>query len=124
MEANLKDLCGQWFEHKRAEAAANKLRKEVEEKIVALTGKRDEGSATHEAEGFKVTVTGKVTRKMDWTKWETVKDQIPANLRPVKTKSELDETGVKYLRDNEPDIYALLPIETKPASTSVEVKVV
>lgn len=122
MDRTIEQLSVEWIAAKRAEAKANKDRIQIEEAIVALTGKRDEGSQTHAVEGFKITVTGKVTRKMDWDKWETIKSQIPLNLHPIKTKLELDETGVKYLQSNEPEIYALLPIEVKPAKTGIEVK--
>jgi len=122
--SDLKQLSADWLKAKAEEAAANKRRVAIEEQIVALTGKRDEGSQTHEAEGFKVTVTGKVSRKMDWDKWEQVKSQIAPNLHPVKFKPELDEKGVKYLQANEPEIYALLPIEVKPAKTAIEVKAI
>lgn len=118
----LDQLSAAWLAAKKAENTAAKERAAIEEQIVALTGKRDEGAQTHEAEGFKVTVTGKVSRKMDWDKWETVKAQIAPNLHPIKYKPELDEKGVKYLQANEPEIYALLPIEVKPAKTAIEVK--
>lgn len=120
----LEQLSADWLKAKKAEAAANKERVAIEDKIVLLTGKRDEGSKTVAATGFKITVTGKVSRKMDWDKWETIKAQIAPNLHPVKFKPELDETGVKYLQANEPEIYALLPIEVKPAKTAIEVKAV
>jgi len=123
-EVTLEQLSADWLKAKAEEAAANKRRIGIEEKIVALTGKRDEGSQTIEATGFKVTVTGKVSRKMDWDKWETIKAQIAPNLHPVKFKPELDEKGVKYLQANEPEIYALLPIEVKPAKTAIEVKAI
>lgn len=120
----LKQLCGAWLTAKAEEAAANKRRIDIENQIVALTGKRDEGAQTHDIDGYKIAVTGKVTRKMDWDKWLEVRGQIHENLWPVKMKPELDEKGVKWLQNNEPDIYALLPIEVKPAKTAVEVKAV
>lgn len=120
----LEQLSAEWLAAKKAEAAANKQRVAIEDQIVLLTGKRDEGSQTVDATGFKITVTGKVSRKMDWDKWETIKAQIAPNLHPVKFKPELDEKGVKYLQANEPEIYALLPIEVKPAKTAIEVKAV
>ena len=122
--ADLSQLAADWLAAKAEEAAANKRRLALEDQIVALTGKRDEGSQTHDASAFKVTVTGKISRKMDWAKWDTIKTQIHPNLWPVKQKPELDETGVKYLQANEPETYALLPLEVKPAKTSVEVKAV
>jgi hypothetical protein len=121
---SLEELCADWLEAKTREQKANADRVAVEQKIEALTGKKDEGSQTHEAGTFKVTVTGKVTRKMDWDKWATVRDSIPAELHPVKMKPELDERGVKWLRDNRPDLYERLPIEVKTAKTAVEVKTV
>lgn len=118
----LEKLCADWLKAKTVESAANALRINIEEQIVALTGKKDEGSKTVDSEGYKLTITGKMTRKMDWDKWDAVKAQIPDHLHPVKSKPELDEKGVKYLQLNEPAIYALLPLEVKPAKTSVEVK--
>lgn len=120
--SELESLCQEWLDAKKAETKATADRVGVEEKIVALTGKKDEGAQTHDAGAFKVAVTGKVTRKMDWDKWDAVKATIPTNLHPVKMKPELDERGVKYLQDNEPEIYKLLPIEIKPAKTAVEVR--
>jgi hypothetical protein len=118
----LEALCQDWLAAKESERKAAALRVAIEDMIVGLTGKRDEGAQTHEAGAFKVAVTGKVIRKMDWDKWDQVKGSIPANLHPVKMKPELDEKGVKWLRDNDPALYALLPIEIKPAKTAVEVK--
>lgn len=118
----LEKLCADWLKAKQVETAANDLRLNIEEQIVALTGKKDEGAKTVDAEGYKLTITGKISKKMDWAKWEAIKSQIPDLLHPVKFKPEVDEKGVKYLQQNNPEIYALLPLEVKPAKTSVEVK--
>lgn len=124
MSDPLQELCRDWFRAKERETKAVDERWEIEKKIVALTGKKDEGSSTVKAgESFKITVTGTVSRKMDWAKWESVKDKVPAQLHPVKTKLELDEKGVKYLRDNEPEIYKLLPIEVKEGKTGIKIEV-
>lgn len=124
MSDALQELCRDWFRVKDRETKATEERWEIEKKIVALTGKKDEGSSTVKAgESFKITVTGTVTRKMDWAKWDTVREQVPVHLHPVKTKFELDEKGVKYLRDNEPEIYRLLPIEVKEGKTGIKIEV-
>lgn len=124
MSDPLQELCRDWFRAKERENKAVDERWEIEKKIVAITGKKEEGSSTVKAgESFKVTVTGTVSRKMDWAKWESVKDKVPAQLHPVKTKLELDEKGVKYLRDNEPEIYKLLPIEVKEGKTGIKIEV-
>lgn len=121
---SVQDLCNEWLQAKKEEAAANKRRVAIEDQIVEQTGKRDEGSQTHDLGAFKVTVTGKVTRKMDWKAWESVKEKIAPPLHPVKMEPKLDEKGVKWLHDHEPEIYALLPLEVKPAKTAVDVKAV
>ena len=122
--ADANTLATEWLRAKAEEAAANKRRLQIEEQLVAELGKKDEGSKTVDLGQFKVTLTGKVTRRMDWDKWEQVKGQIAPALWPVKMKPELDEKGVKWLQQNEVEIYALLPIEVKPAKTAIEVKAV
>ncbi len=118
----LKKLAQDWLSAKAEEAAANTRRVAIEQKIVALTGQKQEGSKTTKAAGFSITVKGVINRKMDWEKWDEVKANIPAELHPVKQKPELDEKGVKWLKENRPDIYAMLPIEVKPGKTGVEIK--
>ncbi len=122
MSKTIEQLCADWLAAKKAEQKANAERVAIEDQIVSITGKRDEGAKTVEVNGFKITVTGRISRKMDWKAWDKVKTQIPADMHPVKLKPELDEKGVKWLADNQPDIYKLLPIEVKPAKTAVEVK--
>lgn len=121
---DLNNLGQLWLAAKAEEAAAAKKRIEIEGQIIAITGKRDEGSKTHDTgSGMSITVTGKMTRKMDWEAWKEVCLKIPQQLWPVKQKPELDEAGVKWLKENQPELYAILPIEVKPAKTAVDVKV-
>ena len=115
-------LCAALLSAKAVEAQANAARVAIEEQIVAAVGKRDEGSQTQAFGEYKVTTTGKVSRKMDWAAWDAIKATIPADMHPVKDKPELDEKGVKWLQTHRADLYKLLPIEVKPAKTAVEVK--
>lgn len=119
---SLDDLSRAWLRAKADEQAANTRRLEVEAQIIALTGKRDEGAQTTDTGAYKLTITGKVSRKMDWKAWENVKAQIPPELHPVKLKPELDERGVKWLAEHRVDLYALLPLTVTPAKTAVEVR--
>lgn len=119
----LNELCQKWLAAKARERQAAEERGKIEAQIIALTGQKAEGSQTHDAgAGFKVVVKGVMNRKMDWDAWEKIKDQIPAELRPVKMKPTLDETGVKWLQENRVDLYALLPITATPGKTGVEIK--
>lgn len=123
-QRTIEEMCAAWLKAKAAEHAAAELRTTIEEQIVAVTGKRDEGAQTVDATGYKITVTGKITRRMDWKKWADIEDQIPPELRPIQMKPSLDETGVKWLQANRPELYQILPIEVKPAKTAVVVKAV
>lgn len=118
-----KELVKSLLRAKAIERKANADRVAAEEALIAALGKRDEGAQTHNIEGYKITITGKVSRRMDWKAWEEVQQFIPLALHPVKMKPELDEKGVKYLQANEPEIYKLLPLTVTPAKTAVDIEI-
>lgn len=112
------------YEARQVEREANERRVELEEELIALVGAREEGSKTHTIGDFKITITGKLNRKIDWEIFDdSIASQIPESLQPVKIKRELDETGVKYLANNEPQLYKLLSkaLTIKPAKTAVTI---
>lgn len=118
-------LAQEFIAAKAAEAAANKARVAVEQEIIKLLGQREEGAQTHElTNGLKLTITGKLAYKADMAKLMAVCSSLPENMRPLKTETKLDETGAKYLRANEPAVWAALAdaISVKPAKASVEIK--
>ena len=119
----VKELADALLRAKAVERKANAERIAAEEALIAALGKRDEGSQTHNIDGYKITITGKVSRKFDWAKWKEIEQSIPPALRPVKMKPELDEKGVKYLQANEPEIYNMLPLTVTPAKTAVDIEV-
>ncbi len=120
----LENLAAEWRHCKLDEENARKARVEIEEQIVELTGCREEGSKTHDAGNYKVSVTGKLNRNLDAAKWEEIKDRVPEALRPVDYKPTLDTKGLRYLENNEPEVARVVSeaIETKPGKTAVEVK--
>lgn len=120
----LPTLAESWRAAKRAEERAREERVRIEEEIIAITGCREEGSQTHDAGDWKITVTGKLTRKLDADAWARIEPSIPEAMRHVKYVPSLDTTGLRYLENNEPDIYRLVAkaIETKPAKPSVSIK--
>ena len=121
MSKTLNELSEEWLSAKDKELKATADRVAIEQEIILLTGQKEEGAQTHKIDGFVIEVKGVINRKMDWAKWDEIKDQIPEALRPIKLKPELDVTGVKYLKANEPDIYALLPITVTPGKTGVTI---
>lgn len=121
---NIEALSAAWLDAKAAEQKANEARVAIEEQIVAALGQKEEGAQTHKVGSYKVEIVGKISRKLDFAAWDIIKDKFPTELRPIKIKEELDEKGVKYLQLNEPQLYAILPLEIKPAKTAVKVVVV
>jgi hypothetical protein len=86
-----------------------------------VLGKREEGSKTHAVGSYKVTITGRINRKIDWELFDQVSSKIPETLWPVKRT--LDVTGVKYLANNEPQLYKVLSpaLTVEPAKTTVSI---
>lgn len=111
---------------KSVESDANKARVELEEEFIRVVGfDKVEGAQTYSAGDYKVVVTAKLTRKpTDINEFVAlVIREIPEPLRPVKTKVEADQTGIKYLAANEPDLYARIApaLVVEPAKTSVTI---
>lgn len=125
-ENTTEQLVDQLIAAKADEARATKNRVVIEEKLIARLGNKSEGATTTElANGMKVTITGKQTYKADMDLLMSLANNLPPNLRPIKVETKLDETGAKYLRANEPEVWAMLApaITVKPAKTAVEIKV-
>jgi len=124
MDENLTELAAQWLSAKDAEKRIRDKRVEIEKEIMMITGCKEEGSKTHQAGDYKITVTGKLTRKLDVPKWNDVEEKIPEALRPVTYKPTLDTKGLRYLEDNEPDVFRIIAdaIETKPAKPTITIK--
>jgi len=116
-----------YIDAKRQEDLATRARVQAEERILALHPAREEGADSFEAGGYKVTVTGKVTYTCpDISALSAACAHMPAQMLPLRTKTELDATGAKWLRANEPELWAryVAPhVTVKPAKASVSVKV-
>lgn len=121
----LEQLTAHWLAVKATERAAQQERVEVESALIAaLGGAKEEGATTVQVGTHKVTVTGKLSYKVDMAQLIALSDQLPENLRPIKTTVSLDETGAKYLRHNEPDLWKLIApaITITPAKTALTIK--
>ncbi len=121
---SLETLADAYAEAKRYENEAVEYRRDLAAQIAELTRHSGEGSKTYATEsGWKVAVKAPLIRSMDWLKWETVKQSIPAEFHPVEMKPSLDEKGVKWLEANEPALYAILAtaLTVKPGALQVTV---
>jgi len=115
------DAASDWMDAKNQEVAANKRRLEIEEEILSLVTSKTEGSESYQVGPYKVTLTGRLNRKVDWDMVENL--GVPSALNPVKHKLELDLKGLRYLESNEPEIYKTFckAMTIEPAKTSVTV---
>jgi hypothetical protein len=125
IKATPEQLAQELIAAKAVEAKATKDRVAVEEQLIELLGVKPEGAQTHDlTNGLKITITGKQTYKADMPLLMQLAGSLPANLRPLKVETKLDETGAKFLRTNEPEVWAMLApaITVTPAKTSVSIK--
>ena len=84
-----------------------------------------EGTAQTVTKFFKVTTTGKLTRKLDLKAWNKIKDSVPEDLQPVKVKVEIDLKKLRALEQANPEVFKQVSraIETKEGNTGVKVEV-
>lgn len=100
--SNIDALARDWIIAKQEEDAARVRRVKIEGELTAALEAKEEGSITHKLDGYKVTLTQPVTRKLIESEWNKVRGECPMELWPVKTKLEADATGLKWLAANEP----------------------
>lgn len=117
------DLIKSFLEAQREEYRAKAKRLRLADEIAAKLAHPDEGSKTHTIEQYKIIITQHINRKVDWDALDAViraYDLYP----PVRTKRELDITGLKWCEKNEPDYYNELTktITVTPGLPSVIVK--
>ena len=117
----VEDAAGDWMDAKNEEIAANKRRLELEEELLSFITSKTEGSESHQIGPYKVTLTGKLNRKVEWDM--IPKLGIPQEMLPLKQKPELDLKGLRYLESNEPETYKIFSraMTIEPAKTSVTV---
>jgi len=97
----------------------------IENAVIAIVGAKEEGAKTVAlADGRKLTVTGKLTYSADMAQLLSLVTALPKHLSPIKLVHQLDATGAKWLRANDPENWAKIApaITVKPAKTAVEVK--
>lgn len=111
---------------KSEEAKSRESRISVENKIIDLIGAKEEGSQTTTAYNYKVTTTGKLSRRMNWQQFDQVAATItlPIELLPIKTSREIDVQKLATLEREYPEIYANIAecITVKPMKTAITVK--
>lgn len=121
---NETEIAKDLYEARIAEREANEKRIALEEELIGILGAKEEGAQTHQVGDFKVTIEGKLTRKIDWKAFDAfVAPKLPESLHPVKIVREVDVSVIKYLANNEPQLYKLLSkaLTVTPAKTYVKI---
>lgn len=125
--AILDSLASQWEAAKAAEAEANKSRLAVEAKIVELINDGSiEGTQTADLGAVKIKVTRSLSRKVDLEVLSEIAEQIPEAIRNrlLKTKIELDTRELRFIENNEPELYLIVAkaVTTTPSKPAVKVE--
>ena len=112
---------------KEAEKAATARRLEAEELVLLLAGDLPaETTVKLEADGLKATIRTSMRRTVDAEVLAGIAAQIPEAIgkRVIRWKPDVDLRELRYLQNNEPEIYATLAqaITAKPAKPSVTIE--
>jgi hypothetical protein len=104
---------------KNAEKKAKDWRIAVEREIEKLIPGEIEGTTNQEIDGYKISVTRKLTRSLDHSSYLTVKDSLP--IQPVDYKPSINLKNLRHLEAIDPALTAIF-ITTKPTKANVKVK--
>jgi len=123
-EPTLDVLAEQWLQQKTLEDGHRSRRIEIENQMIPHLNKKPEGSSTTETRfGRKITLTNKNNYKLDEVALEEVIETVPANLLPLKIKTTVDVTRLKYMRNNEPETYRKIAraFTSSPAKPAIKI---
>ena len=111
---------------KRAEDAAIKARREVDAQIAELLrdATKQEGSISQKLDGYKVTVTYKLDRKVDTDALTKSWDKLPLDVQAVfKWKADLSVSEFRKL-EGKASLNASQYFTTKEASPSITIEAI
>ena len=124
-QAELEHLAERWLIVKDAERQANAERLRIEDKILALSPAKEEGSSSLTlTNGYKLKMIGKLSYKTDLDALLEITADWPEEQKPVKTETKADEAALKFLRANRPDLWSRIAPAgtTKPMKTSITIE--
>lgn len=126
MSTELDTLAAALETAKITEENARAKRVDAELALVRALGCKEEGASTHRGSGYKVTITGVINRRVDAAALDAVRERLsPAMFeRAFRYRPEAIDAGVRYLRDNEPALYAIASeaITAQPGKPSVRLE--
>ena len=125
-QLDLSAAASRWLELKAIEANAIAERRALEDAMAPLVDNgKEAGTSNAEAGDYKVKVERKLDYKVDMAGLSRVIDKLPEAVRDrlIRTKVEVDVKELKFLRNNEPEIYQIASnaVTVKPARPSFSV---
>ncbi len=118
----LERLCTSLVAAKHAEGEAKAQRIQFEDEISSLLAVKEEGVDRVDAGCFTVSVTSKLTRKLNYAAYQDVEASLPEGLRCVDLKPSINMKKLRALELIDPGIPAMF-ITTKPAKAAVKIEV-
>jgi len=107
---------------KKAMEEAKQLLAEAEKSLIDSMGKlKLEGTTSSKVDGYKITVTTKLKRKLDHEAYKLL--GLPENLQFVKYPPEIDLTKLRHIEAVDPAIVAMC-VTIEPAKTSIKVEAI
>ena len=111
---------------KTHELHAKEARLAIEEKLVALVEKKEEGTISKKGDYYKLSVTFGIDRKVDPEIARSLADEMDREQynRVFKWKPEISITELKHLRDNKPEVFRQVSraLTAKPKKPSLKVE--
>lgn len=102
-------LCALFSHIKSMEAVLEADRIRVERELIARLGLPVlDSQKTHKLPGWKVTLSSPCSFRMDWKKWQEIRDGVPDKDRPTKWIETIDKNLLKRIRSDQPESYALV----------------
>lgn len=119
----LERLCYDLMLLKKEEKAVADVRIAVENQIAQMVSTKEEGTDKAEAGEFKITVTSKLTRTLDYPAYLSIEGDIPEMFRCVDLKPAINLRVLKMLEMANPDLPAHF-VTSKPAKAAVKVEAI
>ncbi len=127
VDAHIEGLAREWLRHKKAEQSAQAARREYEDALLQYMELRTEGTSKRKVGRTEVAAQFGVTYSVDAAALTLIADAIPPDIqkRVIRWKPAVDTKELKYLRSNEPELYAVLAtaVEAKPGRPTFTIKI-
>ena len=116
----LQRLCSNLVAAKYAESVEKAKRLQFEDAISSLIATQEEGTENVVAGSFKISVTSKLTRSLDYPAYLSIEDGLPEGVKCVDLKPSLNMKKLRALELVDPNISAMF-ITTSPAKPAVKI---